>query len=1230
MTARALRLALLLAALVPTALAAGCSCETPPADVDGGPLPDGTVPPSDGEVPDARVPDGGVPDGGMPPITIRECPAADRPAHASGAICETTPGDANLLIIADVLTPTEVLVGGHVLVDASGTIVCADCDCMASAGAATATRIDCPDGVLSPGLINAHEHLSFQGDPYTRTDERYEHRHDWRRGLRGHTRVGSRMATGDEMRWAELRMVMSGATSVNGSGGQVGFLRNLDRAQMEGLGQDEVEYDTFPLGDGSTATQLTSGCAYASGRTTAEEIAAHSAYTPHVAEGIDAVSRNEFLCIREGTFDLVQPNTAMIHGVGLLPADIEEIGVDGAMLIWSPRSNVTLYGDTARVTEYDRLGVPIALGTDWVFTGSMNMLRELQCADSLNAEYMDGYFTDASLWRMATLNGAIATATDDVLGAIVVGRVADLAIFDGSASPYHRAVIDAEPEHVALVLRSGVPLFGEAAVVAALDGGAACDEIDVCGEMRRVCVEREIGMSLDALTAANATSYPLFFCDVEPENEPSCRPERNNGAMAEVMGSNRYTGMISATDADGDGIVDAEDNCPSVFNAIRPLDMGVQSDVDMDGVGDACDPCPLEADSTACAPPDPNDRDRDGVPDDVDNCPGVPNPDQLDTDMDGKGDLCDACPMAANPGTAACPATIYDIKRGTIGIGTRVSVSGVVTAVAPNGFFMQVPVAAPEYVDADHSGMFVYTGGVPSWARGDAVTVDGAVADYFGETQVTTMASGVTVTGTAAVPAPVAVTIAEVATGGSRAAALEGSLVRVMSVSVTNASPAPTGGEVAPTNEFEIGGSLRVDDLLFALTPFPVMGETFDSVTGVLAFRRENSKLHPRDAGDFVAGTPQLLDLTPALSYVRAGAASAPTFPAPLAVRLTRAVGSATVVTITAGAGITVTDVTIPAGSASAPVPVAGTTASATPVTVTASLSGVMRTADVRVLGAAEAPADFTLAPSAITLAIGGTQRFDVTLDIPAPPGGATITLAEDTGGTLPATVVVPANELTASFDFVAGATATSGTLTATLGGIVRNASLEIAAGRLGHVVINEVDYDQPGGDAAEFIELFNPGITAVDLTGMDLVRINGASGGSEYGGRIALTGSLAPGEYLVIASAGVTTPAGVRRIAFPGSADQVQNGAPDGLAVIHVASGDLIDALSYEGSITAVTIGGRVYSLVEGTATTAEDSNSAPGSLSRIPDGTDTDDASSDWAFTPMPTPGEANAADM
>ncbi len=87
-------------------------------------------------------------------------------------------------------------------------------------------------------------------------------------------------------------------------------------------------------------------------------------------------------------------------------------------------------------------------------------------------------------------------------------------------------------------------------------------------------------------------------------------------------------GILDAEDEDddNDGVLDLADNCPLVANAD-------QTDTDGDVFGDACDACPLD---------NPDDADQDTVCDSADNCPGVANPAQIDTDGDGVGDVCDA------------------------------------------------------------------------------------------------------------------------------------------------------------------------------------------------------------------------------------------------------------------------------------------------------------------------------------------------------------------------------------------------------------------------------------------------------------------------------------------------------------------------------------------------------------------------------------------------------------
>lgn len=158
-------------------------------------------------------------------------------------------------------------------------------------------------------------------------------------------------------------------------------------------------------------------------------------------------------------------------------------------------------------------------------------------------------------------------------------------------------------------------------------------------------------------------------------------------------------------------------------------------------------------------------------------------------------------------------------------------------------------------------------------------------------------------------------------------------------------------------------------------------------------------------------------------------------------------------------------------------------------------------------------------------------------------------------------------------------------------------------------LVINEIEYDEVGADSGGFVEVKNTGSSAATLDGMALVLVNGGDG-TEYA-RASLTGSLAAGAFLKVDI-------------------EAQNGAPDGVALIDTASGALLDALSYEGAITAAQIGGQTYDLVEGTVLpdTVADSNTVDGSLSRIPDGQDTNDAASDWVFTTTKTPGAANVA--
>ncbi len=169
-----------------------------------------------------------------------------------------------------------------------------------------------------------------------------------------------------------------------------------------------------------------------------------------------------------------------------------------------------------------------------------------------------------------------------------------------------------------------------------------------------------------------------------------------------------------------------------------------------------------------------------------------------------------------------------------------------------------------------------------------------------------------------------------------------------------------------------------------------------------------------------------------------------------------------------------------------------------------------------------------------------------------------------------------------------------------------------------GDLVINEVDYDQPGSDFGEFVEIKNRGDVAVDLNGWTVEIINGSGGGASVAKTINLPDvSLAAGDYFVICGEALNV--------FPCDLDVspnsnlIQNGAPDAVGLR--SGGTLVDAVSYEGDT------GAPYT--EGSGNGLADFSSAGFSgISRFPDGVDTDMNNVD--FSPRcVTPGAANTAE-
>ncbi|MBN2716395.1 MAG: lamin tail domain-containing protein [Deltaproteobacteria bacterium] len=178
-------------------------------------------------------------------------------------------------------------------------------------------------------------------------------------------------------------------------------------------------------------------------------------------------------------------------------------------------------------------------------------------------------------------------------------------------------------------------------------------------------------------------------------------------------------------------------------------------------------------------------------------------------------------------------------------------------------------------------------------------------------------------------------------------------------------------------------------------------------------------------------------------------------------------------------------------------------------------------------------------------------------------------------------------------------------------------------------LVINEVDYDVPGKDTAEFVELFNPTACAMPLAGLALILVNG-SDMMEYR-RISLSDAgveVVPAQsYLVIHGAELTLSADVPALEMSLANGFIQNG-PDGLALYDDTTQSLLDAFCYEAGMTETWFDDIAvpFNLVEGEMNPdLIDSDDEGVSLSRIPNGADSGNSATDWALATA-TPGAEN----
>ena len=385
----------------------------------------------------------------------------------------TSSAFADYALLGTLVTPDQVIENGVLLVRSDGRIAAAAADVAIPEGVVVIET----NGFIYPGLIDLHNHLTWNAHPRWKPPQMSRNRYDWQampeytKELNGPHYAVAKDASCDLERFGEVKALAWGATSVVGglpNECSRGMARNLDYAP--GFEKsDALLYKVFPLElppEEETAVR--------------DAMKSGLPVIVHLSEGIDPSALREVRMANSQKF--LVPGFIAIHGVALKEKEFrDDLGKNGVGLVWSPRSNIELYGSTADVATA-RKYLTIAIAPDWSPSGSDGMIPELRYAAGLASNP----FTAKELVQMATSNPARLARLADRIGRLEPGMVADYVIVKRGTRDAYESLIHAEVADIAAVAVAGRPLFGDAALMTAIAPAARLEPLTVCGASKAV------------------------------------------------------------------------------------------------------------------------------------------------------------------------------------------------------------------------------------------------------------------------------------------------------------------------------------------------------------------------------------------------------------------------------------------------------------------------------------------------------------------------------------------------------------------------------------------------------------------------------------------------------------------------------------------------------------------------------------------------------------------------
>lgn len=434
-------------------------------------------------------------------------------------------GTGGYLLRGVVLKPDEILDPGEVLI-IGNEIVCVDTNCSGTDGYDEATWID-THGIISPGLIDSHNHVAYNFLPEWEVPGLFNNRYEWTEDPTYEAHIApyaDNRSSNDTFcpaaKWGELRSLVHGTTTMQEHPSAQGSCINWgvrDANLYHGLGYDHMRprFESVRDINDAEAAELVASFEQEDEPTTRFHVhMAEGVSEDHIDEEFGSYAGRDPRTNRHNGTSLLGPESILIHSIALTDDELVEAAEEGAKMVWSPSSNMVLYGVTADIQRILDLGITTALGPDWTVSGEDEMLSEMRFAWAYALGEIDGsvespLVTQERLWKMATSDGAAVLDLDGTrpglegrIGKLEEGYRADVAVFATAGPDPYEALINSRAAAVRLVMIDGAAFYGDENLKDATARNEYCEDFDACGTEKFICVQ-------DSPTAGNRRDETL-------------------------------------------------------------------------------------------------------------------------------------------------------------------------------------------------------------------------------------------------------------------------------------------------------------------------------------------------------------------------------------------------------------------------------------------------------------------------------------------------------------------------------------------------------------------------------------------------------------------------------------------------------------------------------------------------------------------------------------------------